>query len=559
MYLSAEKEGFEPPDLLQSTVFKTAALDRSAISPGAKVLFFSHQQSSFKKYFFNFIELLSPNPIHLYKALLLTLLSFLCPLIGPAQIIAYFNHASFNTPQNNPYLETYLTISGKSLFAKPQDQFYQNSANILITITHNGDTIKTQRYNLLSPTFTNSTQAPVFLDVQRFALPSGNYELTMELRDNFDPANKSLTIKDQIQYQFKSDSLQFSDLEVLESYQKSTSTNALSKSGFNMVPYTVNYYPESTNELCFYLEAYNSDKILGANKNFVYAYSIELATDNHKISNYGAFKKQSTAAINPLLAKIDISKLGTGDYYLVVDLIDETNTRRLQKKFFFQRLNRKMDVMYLQQVAEKESVASYFGNCNNADTLKMFVECLWPIADGVDKERIINQSVKKNPEMMKKFVIDFWERRAADTANPLRMWARYYQSVQQVMVLFKCGKQPGYYSDRGRVYLQYGAPNQRSQQNNEQNTFPYEIWQYYRTTDATNGQFFSNRKFVFVNKKIGDDCFDLVHSDMRGEINNPRWQFEITRRNNNGLGNPDNTTPAGTESNQFNEIFSNPR
>jgi site-specific DNA recombinase len=31
---SAEKEGFEPPDLLQSTVFKTAALDRSAISPG---------------------------------------------------------------------------------------------------------------------------------------------------------------------------------------------------------------------------------------------------------------------------------------------------------------------------------------------------------------------------------------------------------------------------------------------------------------------------------------------------------------------------------------------
>ena len=31
--LSAEKEGFEPPVLLQTTVFKTAAFDRSAISP----------------------------------------------------------------------------------------------------------------------------------------------------------------------------------------------------------------------------------------------------------------------------------------------------------------------------------------------------------------------------------------------------------------------------------------------------------------------------------------------------------------------------------------------
>ena len=32
-FLFAEKEGFEPPDLLQSIVFKTTAFDRSAISP----------------------------------------------------------------------------------------------------------------------------------------------------------------------------------------------------------------------------------------------------------------------------------------------------------------------------------------------------------------------------------------------------------------------------------------------------------------------------------------------------------------------------------------------
>ena len=31
--LSAEREGFEPPEVLPSTVFKTAAFDRSAISP----------------------------------------------------------------------------------------------------------------------------------------------------------------------------------------------------------------------------------------------------------------------------------------------------------------------------------------------------------------------------------------------------------------------------------------------------------------------------------------------------------------------------------------------
>ena len=33
LFYMAEREGFEPPDLLQSTVFKTAALNRSATSP----------------------------------------------------------------------------------------------------------------------------------------------------------------------------------------------------------------------------------------------------------------------------------------------------------------------------------------------------------------------------------------------------------------------------------------------------------------------------------------------------------------------------------------------
>ena len=37
-FFVAEKEGFEPPDLLQSTVFKTAAFDHSAISPMSRAL-----------------------------------------------------------------------------------------------------------------------------------------------------------------------------------------------------------------------------------------------------------------------------------------------------------------------------------------------------------------------------------------------------------------------------------------------------------------------------------------------------------------------------------------
>ena len=45
--ISAEREGFEPPEVLPSTVFKTAAIDRSAISPfsGGKSTLFSDMKS----------------------------------------------------------------------------------------------------------------------------------------------------------------------------------------------------------------------------------------------------------------------------------------------------------------------------------------------------------------------------------------------------------------------------------------------------------------------------------------------------------------------------------
>ncbi len=40
--IPAEREGFEPPEPCSSTVFKTAAIDHSAIFPSAKITSFFH-------------------------------------------------------------------------------------------------------------------------------------------------------------------------------------------------------------------------------------------------------------------------------------------------------------------------------------------------------------------------------------------------------------------------------------------------------------------------------------------------------------------------------------
>lgn len=501
---------------------------------------------------------------HIHKALIALLIQVLCPILTYSQITSYFRTACYNTPQNKPFLETYVTLVGNSISSKEINGMYQNSISVAIKITKDTAVVLMKKYNIIGPAFSNSINAPAFIDVQRYPLENGKYVVQMLLTDNNNLFKKSVQHINQVKIKFNPSELSGSTIQLVETYSKSEKQTNLTKSGFELIPLTVNYFPESMTQLSFYYESYNADTVLGKGKAFIYSYYIENAQNYTKLMDFGSFKKQNAAAVNPLLVKMDISKLVTGNYNLVVELKDENNILQLQEKTFIQRLNRlsqpaAIDSLSIRKQKEINNVAEYFGMCNSLDTLTMYLECLWPIADGVDKERIINQSIKKDRALLKKFAIDFWERRAADTANPLKMWGTYYKSVQEAIALFNCGKQKAYSTDRGRVYLQYGKPNQRSIQNYEANTFPYEIWQYYRTTDESTGKFYSNRKFVFVNRNMGDDCHTLIHSDMPGELNNPRWQFEVTRRNSEGKANFDNNTPAGTESNQFNEIYSNPR
>jgi GWxTD domain-containing protein len=485
------------------------------------------------------------------------LCSFGCP--AQAQINAFYGSCAFSIPGREPFLETYITLAGNSLKAMDEGGRLRNSANIEIQISKEGNLVRSRKYNLHGPAFASAGEAPAFIDNQRYPLANGNYELRVKISDNNDHNAHPIEFVDDIRINFGDTSLQSSGLQLIESYHKSETQGPITKSGYDMVPYNANYYPETVNHLNFYLETYNAEKVLGTGKPLLFSYFLESTKDHLPLDAWGAFKKQTTAEVNPLIGRLDISKLGSGYYNLVVQVKDGENRLRMTKKIFFVRSNASMDVVSLQKLDQKRTIAEYVGNCNNADTLRMYVECVWPIADNNDKERSINISIKHDPEMMKNFIVDFWQRHAADTVNPVKLWAAYYREVQAAMKLFKCGKQKGYFSERGRVFLQYGPPNQRAQQNNEQNTFPYEIWHYYRLTDRSTGRVFSNRKFVFVNRMLGDDCHTLVHSDMQGEVNNPRWQFELTRRSTDGLSNPDNNTPGGTQTNQFNDLYSVPR
>ncbi len=97
-------------------------------------------------------------------------------------------------------------------------------------------------------------------------------------------------------------------------------------------------------------------------------------------------------------------------------------------------------------------------------------------------------------------------------------------AVQYVNRTFGTIHQRGIYTDRGRVFIQYGPPSDTWGHEFDPGALPYQIWKYNVT--ARRG----NVIFVFYNPTGIDNEYELIHSNAFGELNNPRWRHLIYQR-----------------------------
>jgi len=75
----------------------------------------------------------------------------------------------------------------------------------------------------------------------------------------------------------------------------------------------------------------------------------------------------------------------------------------------------------------------------------------------------------------------------------------------------------GWLTDRGRISILYGLPDDVGRHPNESETHPYEVWQYHAIQGGV--------EFVFVDR-LGFGEYRLVHSTHRDELRNDNWYDE---------------------------------
>ena len=117
--------------------------------------------------------------------LICTLAIFVLPFTSEAKKLkAYLSYYTFNTPEQEPYLETHISINGNSVkYSKNKKNLYQGSIGITMLIKQDDKIVSAEKYNILSPEINDTLNINSnFIDQKRYKLPNGKY--TFELSES---------------------------------------------------------------------------------------------------------------------------------------------------------------------------------------------------------------------------------------------------------------------------------------------------------------------------------------------------------------------------------------
>ncbi|MCC7050882.1 MAG: hypothetical protein IT239_03780, partial [Bacteroidia bacterium] len=253
---------------------------------------------------------------------------------------AVCHYVSFYNPQQSSYIETYVTFIGNTFnFEKKAKDIYFSKAELTINLYQKDSLITGSKTIISSTPIADTAKVDNFIDVQRFALANGFYTIEYQVKDALDKNSKTITVQDTFSIHYTKQEVAFSGIELLEKYTPTVQVNILSKSGYDLVPYVADFYPENFNRLIYYAEIYNTNQRLDSTETLIQKATITSYETGAHLSNYSRFSKHKPKLVIVCLNEFNIAELPTGNYYLLIELINKNNIVLVSQKVFFQRLN----------------------------------------------------------------------------------------------------------------------------------------------------------------------------------------------------------------------------
>jgi GWxTD domain-containing protein len=448
---------------------------------------------------------------------LLLSFSFYQAIPQSSKPIFEFDYAQFGYDSTSNYLEIYYSFDQNRLTSELKDnkKFLEGLLEINISDSLTGKIFLKKEWKIEHTVLDSTDQVNKDLvGTIGLKIPDGNYKFIIGGRNNQKETEKFSTEYLNVHH-FYDTTLSLSDIQLAANIlMDSPNKNSMFfKNSMEVIPAPTIVFGVNRPVVFYYSEIYNLNNIPQNHEmkvfQIVYNSKGQLLSRKVKAFPSGINSKVETGSIV-------INKFPTDTYTLVLSVIDSLGNYGISssKKFFVYN----PDVLAVNETIShgpSSSLSSEFGAMSEEE-----LDDIWEKS----KYNATPLEIKNFPKITgvdskRQFLYEFWKKKDKDISTPENETFReYLQRIDDSNKRFGSMSKIGWKTDRGRVLILYGEPNEIERFPNQMDKKPYEIWHY----DNIEGGVI----FVFADLS-GFSDYMLINSTKRGELRDDNWQNRI--------------------------------
>jgi GWxTD domain-containing protein len=219
-----------------------------------------------------------------------------------------------------------------------------------------------------------------------------------------------------------------------------------------------------------------------------------------------------------LKGQLDLSGLPPGQYAMVASLALAGSTVERSAGFTMAELDETLDKDVARREAARVTDAGYF-DAMDEEELEQAKDPLVLIAEGSELRKY---SKDLSVAAKRRFLTEFWQRRDPTPNTPVNETRQlFYEAV--AIADREYGEQgraavPGWKTDRGRVFVRSGKPEEVLDRVQAGRSPPYQVWRYRCPKD---------RWYIFADRSSGIGHYQLMNSNDIKEPTVPNWREVI--------------------------------
>ncbi len=415
----------------------------------------------------------------------------------------FLDFARFRYDESNTYLEIYyLLYMNKHENANPGESWLE----FQLTDTQKDSILAKDEFkiSLNGDATERQSAANVKGSLIKTVLPTGKYMIKMVRLDaskqqRLDSLSQGFTTPS-----FEKDKIAMSDIELCSNIISGSQNKKglFYKNTLEVFPNPMNMFGPKTPNLFYYIELYN---VMAENPQDKVNIEIAIANTKGEVVAQKRYTKQRTYESLVEVGAFNVSNLDNGLYTIIFAASDPVSNYSVYTRNNFY-------VMDPDQVESKKDLMTLFSKSDYLNMAEQEVDDRFAQSRYVaTKNEVQIYESLDDVESKRFFMFKFWYERENEGIG---LSGEYFDRVAHANQLYAFANLQGWQTDRGRVFIKYGEPDQIDRKPSNRDNRPYIIW-FYQDMDG-------GAKFLFVdNTGFGD--YRLMSSTLRGEVYDPSW------------------------------------